>query len=168
MPKIIKDLRNKLIEETKKQALEKGYTAVTIRSVAAGCKVGVGTVYNYFSSKDELFAAFMLEDWNAAMRRVGELAAASDNAAPVVKNLYDELSGFIRTHYSVLSDHGAIAAFRQSNESYHGMLRRSMAANLNGFFEDPFTAEFIAEAMLTWTVIGKSYDDIGKQINKLI
>ena len=36
-------------------------TVPTVRSVAAGCGVAVGTVYNYFSSKDMLIAAFMLE-----------------------------------------------------------------------------------------------------------
>ncbi len=50
MPKIIENLQSKLIEEAKKQIEEAGYGAMTIRSVAKACGVGVGTVYNYFSS----------------------------------------------------------------------------------------------------------------------
>lgn len=50
MPKIIKNLESKLIAEAQKQILAQGYGAVTIRSVANACGVGVGTVYNYFSS----------------------------------------------------------------------------------------------------------------------
>jgi len=63
MPKIIENLQQKLIEEARKQAEAGGYAAVTIRSVAKACGVGVGTVYNYFPSKDALLAAYMLEGW---------------------------------------------------------------------------------------------------------
>ena len=63
MPKIIENIREKLLEEAKRQVMEQGYSAMTIRSVASACGVGVGTVYNYFSSKDMLVASFMLEDW---------------------------------------------------------------------------------------------------------
>ena len=41
MPKIIENLESKLIAEAKKQIEESGYSAMTIRSVAAGCGVGV-------------------------------------------------------------------------------------------------------------------------------
>lgn len=54
MPKIIENLESRLIEEAKKQIEESGYEAVTIRSVARACGVGVGTVYNYFPSKEVL------------------------------------------------------------------------------------------------------------------
>ena len=46
MPKIIENLETKLIEEAKKQFETSGYSALTIRSVAKACGVGVGTVYN--------------------------------------------------------------------------------------------------------------------------
>ena len=77
MPKIIKNLERILLEEARNQIEASGYSAVTIRSVAAACGVGVGTVYNYYASKDELLAAYMLEDWNAcitAINAVGILA----------------------------------------------------------------------------------------------
>ena len=69
MPKIIENLENRLVEEARRQAWEGGYSAVTIRSVAAACGVGVGTVYNYFPSKEYLAAGVMLEDWKEITRR---------------------------------------------------------------------------------------------------
>ena len=59
MPKIIENLREQLLEETKKQILDRGYANTTIRSVAKACGVGVGTVYNYFESKEMLVASFV-------------------------------------------------------------------------------------------------------------
>ena len=61
MPKIIENLQARLAVEAKKQVEESGYAAMTIRSVAKACGVGVGTVYNYYSSKDEILASYMLE-----------------------------------------------------------------------------------------------------------
>ena len=56
MPKIIENVREQLLAEAKKQVFEHGYADTTIRSVARACGLGVGTVYNYFSSKEMLIA----------------------------------------------------------------------------------------------------------------
>ena len=63
MPKIIENLPQRLLEEARKQCEELGYSAMTIRSVAKGCGVGVGTVYNYYPSKDALIAEVVRTDW---------------------------------------------------------------------------------------------------------
>ena len=63
MPKIIENLREQLLSEAKKQVKERGYAATTVRSVAGACGVGVGTVYNYFKSKEMLIATFVYDDW---------------------------------------------------------------------------------------------------------
>ena len=65
MPKIIENVREQLLAEAKKQVFEHGYADTTIRSVAGACGLGVGTVYNYFSSKEMLIATFVYEDWKA-------------------------------------------------------------------------------------------------------
>ena len=70
MPKIIENVRQTLLEEAKRQIKENGYAKTTIRSVAGACNVGVGTVYNYFESKDMLIATFMLEDWMECLREM--------------------------------------------------------------------------------------------------
>ena len=44
MPKKIINLESRLVEEARKQIEEVGYSAMTIRSVAKACGVGVGTV----------------------------------------------------------------------------------------------------------------------------
>lgn len=70
MPKIIENIREKLLEEAKIQVQKQGYSAMTIRSVASACGVGTGTVYNYFSSKDMLVASFLLEDWRLCIEKI--------------------------------------------------------------------------------------------------
>ena len=45
-----------------------GYEAVQMRDVAADASVALGTIYRYFTSKDHLLAASMV-DWSADLRR---------------------------------------------------------------------------------------------------
>jgi AcrR family transcriptional regulator len=53
--------RTRVIEAAIELATEGGYDAVQMRDVAARAGVALGTVYRYFSSKDHLLSAALLE-----------------------------------------------------------------------------------------------------------
>jgi len=63
-------LREKKKQTTQKRILDaardllpvKGYTDVSVEEIAKKAEIGVGTFYNYFSSKAELFLSVMSED----------------------------------------------------------------------------------------------------------
>lgn len=167
MPKIIKDLESRLIEEAKKQIEQSGYGNLTIRSVAQGCGVGVGTVYNYFSSKDALVATYMLEDWNRCFTVIQAVSTYSDAPESVVRCIYDQLLSYADLHRGIFRDEAAAAAFGGAFSRYHGLLRAQLAAPLRKFCDSDYAAEFIAEALLTWTMAGKAFDDIFGMIGKL-
>ena len=168
MPKIIENLESRLLEEAKRQIQESGYGAMTIRSVAKGCGVGVGTVYNYFPSKDALLATYMLSDWNRCMDAIHAVSTYSDTAMPVLRCMYDQLVGFAKLHHNVLSDEAAAASFAGSFSSYHMLLRSQLAQPLRKFCSDDFTPDLIAEALLTWSMAGKSFEQIRGIISKQI
>ncbi len=65
MPKIIPELRERFVVAARQRVLEGEDHDVTIRQVARDCETAVGTVYNYFPSKEALITAVMLEDWQA-------------------------------------------------------------------------------------------------------
>jgi TetR/AcrR family transcriptional regulator, cholesterol catabolism regulator len=60
--------RQRVIRAAFDLASEGGYEAVQMRDVAARADVALGTVYRYFSSKDQLLAAVWV-DWTAALER---------------------------------------------------------------------------------------------------
>ena len=167
MPKIIENLESKLIAEAKKQIEESGYSAMTIRSVAKGCGVGVGTVYNYFPSKEALVATYLLEDWNQCIHAVRAVSAYSDGPRPVALCIYDQLVSFSRRHRAIFQDEGAAAGFSGSFGKYHSVLRTQLAEPLRKFCGSDFSADFLAEALLTWTMAGKPFDDIYGMMEKL-
>ena len=167
MPKIIHNLEQKLIEEAKAQVIANGYGAVTIRSVAKACGVGVGTVYNYFSSKDELLASYLLTDWKRCVDAINAVSAYSDRPEPVVRCIYDHLVGYAERHKAVFRDEAAVSGFAVSAGSYHPMLRDQLAAPLRKFCKDDFAAQFIAEALLTWTMAGAEFSQLRGMIERL-
>ena len=167
MPKIIENLEVRLIEEVKKQLEESGYDAITIRSVAAACGVGVGTVYNYFPSKENLIAKHLLEDWKQCIDAIQAASAASDAPRPVAFCIYDQLLQFARSHAAIFQDDAAAASFTGSFSHHHSVLRAQLAQFLVKFCKSDFAAEFIVEALLTWTMARKPFEEIYGIIEKL-
>jgi len=160
MPKIIENLPLRLAQEARKQALENGYSSLTIRSVASACGVGTGTVYNYYSSKDALVAAFLLEDWKTRLCGISLCAETAADSQTVMRSIYENLQQFLLQYETIFQDKAAAAAFSGSFSRYHGLLRSQLAAPLRRFCPTDFAAEFVAEALLTWTVGGKSFDEL--------
>ena len=68
MPKVIKDLDKKIIEVATKQLFEKGYAKMTMRSISDECGIAVGTLYNYYKSKNIIVADVMLVDWSSMIK----------------------------------------------------------------------------------------------------
>ena len=167
MPKIIENLENKLTQEARRQIQEFGYSAVTIRSVAKGCGVAIGTVYNYFPSKEALVATHLLEDWKQCILAIRTVSTGSDIPRPVALCIYEQLISFSRRHQAIFRDETARVSFAESFGKYHGILRSQLAEPLRKFCSSDFAAEFLAEALLTWTMAGKSFDEIYGMLERL-
>lgn len=167
MPKIIENLKDRLLAETERQLSQSGYGALTIRSIALSCGVGVGTVYNYFPSKEALVASFLLGDWNVCAESIQAAADCAESPRPVLQCMYDQLQGFARRHLQIFRDEAAMSGFAGSFSQYHTLLRSQLAAPLAKFCPSDFAAQFIAESMLTWTMAEKPFDEIYEILKKL-
>ena len=166
MPKIIENIREKLLAEAKRQVSESGYSSMTIRSVATACGVGTGTVYNYFPSKDMLVASFMLEDWMECIQMITEGAAQAECVKDALYCMYQELLKYKEKYINLFSDENAEASYSASSMQRHHLLREQLADPLKIWtrkqdkVDASFLAEFVAENMLTLTMAGKDFEQI--------
>ncbi|MBQ6843289.1 MAG: TetR/AcrR family transcriptional regulator [Agathobacter sp.] len=173
MPKIIENIREKLLEEAKKQVREQGYSSMTIRSVATACGVGTGTVYNYFPSKDMLVASFMLEDWMQCIQVISEEFEKAESIKDALYGMYQELLKYKEKYTNLFMDENAEASYTASSMQRHHLLREQLAEPIKMWTRNQdkvdaeFLAEFIAENMLTLTMASKDFELIASVILQL-
>lgn len=170
MPKIIENVREQLLEEVRRQIAEQGYSKTTIRSVAGACGLGVGTVYNYFGSKDMLVATVVAEDWKLCTDRFKNSYPAG--AEETVRLIYDMLRTFEEEHKALFTDPEAAKKFASIFTERHGLLRGQIAEfllPLCGKSDDPeFLSQFVAESLLTWVTAGVPFEKLYTILKKLI
>lgn len=169
MPKIIENVRNLLLDTAKKQIEERGYANTTIRSVAGECGLAVGTVYNYFKSKDMLIATFVVEDWNFYLSDIR--GAQISDPRKAIHKIYDTLINFSKKHRSLFSDPEAAKVYSAVFSERHKTLRSQISEIIAPICppgSGDFTAEFVAESLLTWTVAGKDFDSIFTILEKIL
>jgi AcrR family transcriptional regulator len=78
----------------------KGFGATKMADIAAEAGVGVGTLYNYFANKQEIFEAIFTE-------RTQQFQAVLDHATAGLLPL-EQLAMLIRTSMQYIEDHGAL------------------------------------------------------------
>ena len=166
MPKIIANIKEQLLLETKKQINERGYENTTIRSVAQECGVAVGTVYNYFKSKDMLIASFILNDWIVCIDTIARYP--KENRRDYLAFIHISLLKFSKNHQSVFTNKEAEKVFKLAFAERHKQIRDQLADLIIPISNNRFTAEYVAEALLCWTMAGKSFDDIYSLLPQVI
>ncbi len=78
MPKIIKDADKKITARAVQIFLEEGFEHVDIRRIAKECKIGVGTVYNYFPNKKAIMTEVFNALWNDSFRLLDQLIESAE------------------------------------------------------------------------------------------
>lgn len=63
MPKVIKNLESKIINTALELMKIHPYDTIDMRLIAKTCGIAVGTLYNYFPSKKDLFGKVILLSW---------------------------------------------------------------------------------------------------------
>ena len=135
MPKIIEDLEKRLLEETRRQIEELGYGAMTVRSVAKGCGVGVGTVYNYFPSKDVLAATVMLEDWQAGLQQLRSRCQHAPSVLHGLRMVYDTIMDFVTLYEKVWGQYSLQAGIMPFVRARHNQLIGQLEAEIEPLLE---------------------------------
>jgi AcrR family transcriptional regulator len=173
MPKIINDLQEKILKEAKRQVFENGYTSMTIRSVAQECGIAIGTIYNYYPSKDYLTASFVLNDWIPLTEELNEKCKSTEKPMEAFHYIYMMLGNFISDYQPLFQENGAVKSVSITFHSRHCELRGQLAEMIHGICMEKakspsqFLPEFIAESLLTWSAEQRSFEELRTVLNHL-
>ena len=172
MPKIIENVRDQLLDEAAKQMEALDYSQITVRSVASACGLGLGTVYNYFKSKEMLIATVIFRDWKKYL----EIMRGLQNNDPeaLFGGIFKALRDFADEKQNIFSDPNAAKLISASSSMRHKMLRDQIAAFILPLCKSEnvaypeFTSEFISESLICWSMENRNYSDVYPQLLKLL
>jgi len=105
MPKIIPNIRSRILQSARRQLAEGGYPSLSLRGVAKDCGIALGTTYHYFQNKQDLAIEVLREDWNNEV--IAEIQIDPSTMAPenVSVKFYSLLGKFCSKYNHVLLYH---------------------------------------------------------------
>ena len=95
MPKNLNNVKEDILLVTRELLKETGYSDLNIRKIASQCGVATGTVYNYYSSKNEIIVEILLNEWNLMLRRIDQSTKASPKVIDKLEVMFNELNNFM-------------------------------------------------------------------------
>ncbi|MCY6369235.1 TetR/AcrR family transcriptional regulator [Clostridium ganghwense] len=97
MPKIIKNIEQNIFNAAFDLFGEHGYREVDMKMIAKKVGIAVGTLYNYYPNKKQLFIDVFKKSWESTFYRINNIMEEEVNAKEKIRNfiyvLYEEISG---------------------------------------------------------------------------
>jgi len=95
MPKNLSNVKEDILLVTRELLKKTGYSDLNIRKIATQCGVATGTVYNYYSSKNEIIAEILLNEWNLMLRRMDSNTKPIPEVIDKLEIMFNELNNFM-------------------------------------------------------------------------
>ncbi len=134
MPKMYDNLRSTILASAKEVLLKEGYELLTIRDIAGDCGIAVGTMYNYFPSKEMLAAAVMLEDWLLIMESMKTDCLRARTVRDGLASVYSGVTSFYDIYHAVWSGYTFSQSAKTALSERHVLLVRQLAEIITSVF----------------------------------
>ena len=145
--------KEEILKTSRELIRQQGWSAVSIRSVAAACGVSVGSIYNYFDSKAALVGATIESVWREIFHRPEDEPVFQDTQACIVW-VYEKMEygckqypGFFTLHSLGFMQEDKSAGRRRMQQTWQHILSGmcSVLERDPKILPDAFTGEFTAE-----------------------
>ena len=92
MPKIIEKIDEKIAQSAFQLFAEKGYYQVTMKMIAREAGISVGTLYNYYSNKQDLFLNVFKQNLTQVHSVLNNMIEKGGNPHELITTLYNEVT----------------------------------------------------------------------------
>ena len=130
MPKILDGVHDSLLSAARAQLLSGGYQALSLRALARECRIAVGTIYNYFDSKESLVAHVIAADWQITRDRMRDLCEAAPSIPDGICAIFTQLQEFELLYAGVFSQFAGLGRPTGLSDR-HRLLRSQLTGQIN-------------------------------------
>ncbi|ELC8444136.1 TetR/AcrR family transcriptional regulator [Clostridium perfringens] len=171
MPKILKNAREDLLTEGKKELLAKGYLNLNIRNITKKCNIGTGTFYNYFKNKEQLVLDILSTDWNNILDTSNEIIEKNFSFKEKLNIISNNINVFLKNYRLIFSE---MANHTRKNhyviEPMYKILEKIIDIHIeNGEIHSPISSDKLAYFLLNNLILVSSseltLDDIFALLN---
>jgi AcrR family transcriptional regulator len=143
--------KDEIMKTCLKIAASDGLLSLNMRSVSDGCHVALGTLYNYFGSKDELLIETIGSVWNDIFSDGDKKSPVPDSFPGYIDHLFDCIKRGASKYPNFFSSHSVSIALSDRDkaksvmEQYFSHIRGGMADALHhdsAVRKDAFTRTF--------------------------
>lgn len=115
MPKIIKNVEDTIRNCATELFVEFGYTNVDMKMISKKSEIAVGTLYNYYENKKELYLSILKESWQITLNKLNDINESTisfgEKLRKIIGTLYEDIEArkglgksLINTSISELKD----------------------------------------------------------------
>lgn len=130
MPKIIDISKEKILNITNNILKSQGYKKLSVRKVAAESGIAVGTLYLYFSSKDDLVAQAIIVDWLDILAKMNQIARQESGFVTGVECFYQLVCDFMSSYKLAFDEYSKTVGSHNVLVSRHAMLREQISKHI--------------------------------------
>lgn len=95
MPKIIKDIEKTIRNCSIQLFIDFGYNNVDMRMISKNSGIAVGTIYNYYENKKQLYLSILEESWQSTFDKLDTISSLTMSSREKVKEfigaLYEDI-----------------------------------------------------------------------------
>jgi len=174
MPKLIDNLRNRILDSAKRMLAEKGYQGLTVREVAEECGIASGTVYNYFKSKEMLVATIIGNSWITTLTETDKAISKAKTVSEGLFSVFDGLESFCLLYRDLWKEYGGENSEDVLNPQRHSWLvdalsqRVAIVLEQNGYESEYKICQLISEIMLSFATQGKQFRNYEAELERMI
>lgn len=128
---------------------------MALRSIAKECNIAIGTIYNYFSSKDILVAFVMLEDWEKYLKKMKMNCESTNDFVEGFSYIYKGIIEFSNIYNKIWGEYSFTGNTKYSFSEGHKIIRnqitdivRILLLRFDKQWDDGICG-FLAESLLT-------------------
>jgi len=183
MPKIINNLEDKIFKSALQLFAENKYENVSMKNVAKNAGIAVGTLYNHYSNKKELFLEVYKIRLDSLSKDLKTILNKKEDVNEFITFLYDEIlkiSGFSEEIIrSTIIKHDKDKILNQLKSDVISTIKDVISnykAKENRKFLDEYEERIITLVLFSIIYLGKDYPEerekniafISEYINKLL